>query len=334
MTGVDTILSTAGPALFAVSSFWFPERQSTVAYRVDNLFYFILGISLFFFALIVVLMVVFVFKYRRRPDAAPAPSPSHNNLLEAIWTFIPSVLVAVIFLWGFFAYLDIRQPPSSSYEIRVVAKKWSWSFIYPNGHIDSDLHVPVDRPVRLVMSSDDVIHSLYIPAFRVKQDLVPGRYTKTWFQATQPTEPDKPLKLFCAEYCGTQHSMMLAHVFVHRSGEFERWLDDAANFLQRMTPVQAGELLYNRRSCFQCHSIDGTAKTGPTFKGTFGTQQALADGSTVTVDENYIRQSILEPQAKIRAGYRPAMPTYQGLLKNEEIDALIAYLKSLNEEKP
>ena len=304
---------------------FFPDPSSTTAAGVDRLFYFILGICIVFFTLIVSLMVFFVLRYRARPGIGPEPSPSHNTPLELLWSGIPLLLVGVIFVWGFRSYMHMQSPPDDSYEIRVTAKKWVWSFTYPNGHVDSDLHVPLDRPVRLVMSSDDVIHSLYIPAFRIKQDVVPGRYSSLWFEADQVGE----YTLYCAEYCGTQHSGMLAKVVVHASGEFEGWLEDAANFLKRMSPVEGGQLLYQRRGCIQCHSIDGSMKVGPSFLGCFGTQQALTDGQAVTIDDNYIRESILQPQAKVRAGYKPVMPTYQGQLKNEEIDAIIAYIKSL-----
>jgi cytochrome c oxidase subunit II len=326
---LGTIFGAIAASLLAGASFWFPEQASTVAPHVDNLFYAILGVCVVFFTLIVSLMTLFVIKYRRRPGQGPQPSPSHNNALELLWTGIPVVLVGFMFAYGCFTYIDMREPPGNSYEIRVLAKRWVWAFQYPNGHVDNDLHVPVDRPIRLVMSSDDVIHSLYIPDFRVKMDVVPGRYSTTWFQATQPGES----RLFCAEYCGKEHSGMMANVVVHRSGEFEGWLAEAANFLKRMTPVEGGKLLYQRRGCTQCHSVDGSARVGPSFKGIFGTQQALADGTTIKVDENYLRESILQPLAKVRAGYKPVMPTYQGQLKNEEIDALIAFIKSLNEEK-
>ena len=305
----------------------FPAPTSTTAGDVDELFYFILAVSVVFFAIIVGAMFAFVWKYRQRDDLQIQPSPDHNNLLEIVWTVIPGLIVGVIFFWGFVSYLDMRQAPDNSYEIQVAAKKWSWSFTYPNGHVDNNLHVPIDRPVKLVMSSDDVIHSLYIPAFRLKMDLIPGRYSTTWFEAHTAGD----YTLFCAEYCGTLHSTMLAKVVVHPYGEFTKWLDNAANLLKTMTPVEAGEILYTRRGCVQCHSIDGSAKAGPTFLEVFGTQQALTDGSMIEVDENYIRESILEPQAKIRAGYKPVMPTYQGQLKDEEIAALIAYIKSLSE---
>ena len=306
-------------------SLLFRPPSSTAAADVDRLFYFILAICVVFFVLITGVLSLFLVRHYRRPGQRVQPSPSHNNWLEIAWSVVPAILVAVIFMWGFIGYLNARTPPDDSYEIQVVAKKWSWAFIYPNGHVDNNLHVPVDRPVSLVMSSDDVIHSLYVPAFRIKMDLVPGRYSKTWFEAIQSGEFD----LFCTEYCGTGHSLMNALVIVHPSGEFETWLDKAANFLNEMTPVEAGKLLYARRGCAQCHSVDGSAKAGPTFQGIFGAEHRMASGEDIVVDENYIRESILQPQAKVRAGYRPVMPTYQGQLKDEEITALVQYIKSL-----
>lgn len=304
---------------------WFPPQSSTVAGTVDQLFWLIFYISAFFFVLIVGLMCWFVLHYRRRADVAPQRSPSHNTVLELAWSGIPALILGVIFVQGVSAYMNMRVPPSEAYEISVIGKKWSWSFQYPNGYVDNNLHIPVGRPVKLVMSSDDVIHSLFVPAFRIKMDVIPGRYSQTWFQATQEGE----FRLYCAEYCGENHSLMIANVVVHSSGEFEKWLADASNFLDKLPPAEAGKLLYERRGCVQCHSLDGSAKAGPTFKGSFGTQQALASGEPTTVDENYIRESILEPQAKVRAGFRPVMPTYRGQLKDQEITAIIEFIKSL-----
>jgi cytochrome c oxidase subunit 2 len=307
-------------------SFWMPPKVSTVAHNVDSLFNFILGISIFFFLLIVVLMVYFVIRFRRREGVEAEASPSHNTALELTWTIIPLILVVVIFFFGFRGYLDMTTAPSNAYEILVDGQKWAWSFTYPNGYVDENLHVPVNRPVRLVMTSADVIHSLYVPAFRIKMDVVPGRYGKAWFEATEPGE----YELFCAEYCGTSHSDMLALVVVHPPGEFETWLEKASNFLETMSPVEAGQKLFQARGCQQCHSVDGTAKTGPTMLGVFGRSEAMADGTTVVADENYIRESILEPMAKVVAGYEPVMPTYQGRLKDEEITAIIEYFKTLS----
>jgi cytochrome c oxidase subunit 2 len=307
-------------------SFWMPPQVSTVAPNVDWLFQFILGISVFFFLLIVVLMVVFIIRYRRREGVEAEASASHNTALELTWTIIPLILVVVIFFFGFKGFLDMATPPANAYEILVDGQKWNWTFTYPNGYADSNLHVPVDRPIRLVMTSADVIHSLYVPAFRIKADVVPGRYAKAWFEATEPGE----YELFCAEYCGTSHSDMIAQVVVHPVGEFETWLEKASNFLETMSPVDAGRKLYQIRGCQQCHSVDGSAKTGPTLLGVYGQDRAFTDGTSIVADENYIRESILEPMSRVVAGYEPVMPTYQGRIKNEEITAIIEYLKSLS----
>jgi cytochrome c oxidase subunit 2 len=327
-TGISQLLATLAGMLPEDdgSSFWMPPQVSTVAQGVDWLFNFILAVSVFFFLLIVVVMVVFILKYRQREGHRAEDSPTHNMALELTWSIIPLILVIVIFIFGFKGFLDMSTPPANAYEILVEGQKWNWSFTYPNGYVDSNLHVPVNRPIRLVMSSQDVIHSLYVPAFRVKMDVVPGRYAKAWFEATEPGEYD----LFCAEYCGTSHSDMIAHVVVHPVGEFETWLEKASNFLDTMSPVDAGRKLFQVRGCQQCHSVDGSAKTGPTLLGVFGRTQNLADGTTITVDENYIRESILEPQARVVAGYEPVMPTYQGRLKDAEITAIIEYFKSLD----
>ncbi|QDU41177.1 Cytochrome c oxidase subunit 2 precursor [Maioricimonas rarisocia] len=307
----------------------FPSQGSTVAPAVDSLFYIITAISAFFFVLIVAVMIYFVVRYRRRPGHDVEKSPSHNTALEITWSVIPGLLLVYIFAQGFLTFLDMRKPPEGAYEIQVVGRKWSWAFQYPNGVVQNELHLPLDRPVRLVMSSEDVIHSLFIPAFRVKQDLVPGRYSKVWFRTTKPGE----YRLYCAEYCGQQHSTMVADVIVHEAGEFEPWLQAEVDRMNDLPPAELGELLYQRQGCVQCHAIDNntTGKVGPSFLGTFGTEQPLADGQTVTVDENYIRQSILDPVSQVRAGYQPVMPTYQGRLKDREINALVEFIKSLGQ---
>ncbi len=309
----------------AISS-WFPESASSVADNVDWLFGFILAICVVFFVLIVGLLVYFVIRYRRTAEHRVGSGPSHNTRLEITWSVIPFLLLVMIFGYGAYGFVQMSSPPENAYEIRVTAKMWSWSFQYPNGYIDNELHVPVDRPVRLVMKSDDVIHSLYVPAFRVKQDLIPGRYTKMWFEATETGS----FPLFCAEYCGQQHSDMITNAIVHPPGEFDRWLDEASNLLKTLTPAKAGEVLYTRRGCAQCHSNDGSRRVGPSFYNVFGSTQRMSTGEDLVVDENYIRESIVEPQAKVREGYRPVMPTYQGQLKDDELDALIEYIKKLN----
>ncbi len=309
------------------ATIWMPPQSSTISGEVDWLFNFILGISVVFFVLIVVVMMLFVVKYRRREGRETAsPSASNSVFLEMAWMAISIVVVVIIFFFGFKSYLNISTPPANAYEIQVAGQKWDWSFTYPNGYVDQDLHVPADRPVELVMTSVDVIHSFYVPAFRVKKDVVPGRYTNVWFEATKPGE----YNIFCAEYCGTGHSDSSAMVIVHPSGEFGPWLEKASNFLLTMTPEEGGRKVYEIRGCQQCHSVDGSPRTGPTFFKVFGKEETLADGSIITVDENYIRESVLEPNAKVVAGFEPVMPTYQGRLRDDEIAALTAYIRSLD----
>jgi cytochrome c oxidase subunit 2 len=312
-------------------SFWLPPPVSTTAAGVDRVFYFIFWIAAFFFALIVVLMILFVIRYRRRTPKGESTedAPSHNTPLELTWSIIPLLIVFGIFYIGFKGFLDMSVAPANAYEVQVTGQKWKWLFTYPNGHVDENLHVPVDTPVQLVMTSEDVIHSFFVPDFRLKKDVVPGRYSKAWFEAKEPGT----YQIFCAEYCGTSHSDMLASVIVHEAGGFEKWLAEAADFLATLPPAEAGERLYNQRGCAQCHSIDGKSGIGPTLKGLFGKKEVMKDGTQLVADENYIRESILEPQAKLVAGYEPVMPTYQGRLRDDEITVIIAFIKSLDEQE-
>ncbi len=317
--GLAGLLAQAG------DTFWLPPPDSTTAPLVDSLFYFLLWLSTFFFVLIVSLMCLFVLLYRRRPGKEPSESPSHNTPLEILWSVIPLILVIFIFYKGFVGYLDMRLPPRESYEIKVIARKWAWQFKYANGHDAIELHVPADRPVRLIMRSEDVIHSLAIPDFRVKMDIVPGRYTKTWFRAPKSGTHT----LYCTEYCGTGHSDMVTTVVVHPPGEFEQWLEDAARFAANLTPAQRGERLWRSQGCFRCHTTDGKASTGPSFQGIWGETHEFTRGAPAVVDENYIRESILDPRAKVRAGYKDQMNSYRGQLSDEQIDDIIALIKSL-----
>lgn len=309
-------------------TFWMPEQASTVAGEVDLVYYVIYWISVLFFVGIVGTMIAFLVRYRRRREGEEAPSQeSHHTPLEVTWTVLPLLLAVWIFFVGFKGYLKLRVPPANSYQVFVTAQKWNWTFTYPNGYVDNTLHVPVDTPVELTMSSEDVLHSFFVPSFRVKMDVVPGKYTKLWFEAMKAGE----YKIYCTEYCGTGHSAMLSKVVVHPSGEFEPWLENASDFLSTMSPEEGGARLYQIHGCPQCHSVDGTAGIAPSFKGIWGTEEQLASGERVRVDENYIRQSILDPQSQIVAGYQGVMPTYQGRLKDAEITALIAYIRSLGE---
>lgn len=320
------------PALAAGESrdrtFWLPSASSSAASEVDSAFYFFFWVSVFFTLLIVTTMVAFVILYRRRKGRKAEKTITHSLPLELTWSIIPFGIMMVAFYLGVKSYINMTTPPENAYEIIVTAQKWSWVFQYPNGYADENLHVPVDRPVMLTMSSQDVIHSLYIPAFRLKRDVVPGRYTKMWFTATEPGE----YELFCTEYCGQGHSAMGAVVVVHGPGEFEKWLKDAANFIDRIPPAQAGARLFKTHGCTQCHSVDGTPGIGPSLKNVFGTQQPLTTGESVLADENYMRESILNPEVKIVAGYEPVMPTFKGRLSDKQITVMIEYLKSISEE--
>jgi cytochrome c oxidase subunit 2 len=306
-------------------TFWLPPQASSSSKIVDDLFNILMGVSIFFFALIIILMTIFVILFRRREGVAPSPSPSHNTKLELFWMVVPLLIVGFIFYHGVIGFMDLRVAPRYAYEIRVVGRQWIWIFEYPNGHKDEQLHVPVDQPVRLVMRSDDVVHGFYVPDFRVQMDVVPGRYTTVWFHAKEPGEHG----LYCAQYCGTNHSDMVSKVIVHPPGEFEKWLAEAGNQFKNLPPAEAGQQLYTRRGCGQCHSVDGTAGTGPSFKGIFGHPAFFEGGGSAPVDENYIRQSIVEPEARVVQGYKPVMPTYKGILSDEEITYLIEYIKTL-----
>ncbi|MBC8367669.1 cytochrome c oxidase subunit II [bacterium] len=307
--------------------FWMPVKGSSMAGEVDWIFQFILWVALFFFVLVVGIMAVFVMRYRRRPGVEPEESPSHNTKLEIVWSVIPIILVMIMFYAGFKTYLGMETPPRSSHEVQVVGQKWQWTFIYPNGYSDPVLHLPIDEPVQLLMRSDDVIHSFFVPAFRVKKDVVPGRFTKAWF------EPNLAgvFPVYCAEYCGTGHSDMTTAVVVHEPGGFEEWMATAANLYADLPPAEAGKMLYAAKGCTACHSIDGTKMVGPSFKSVFGKTETMKSGENITVDENYLRESIYNPQVKVLEGYEPVMPTYQGTINDEELGYIIEFIKSLAE---
>ncbi len=307
-----------------------PPGSSTVAADVDALFYFILYASMVFFALVVGTAAYFVIRYRRSRYAEATSNVAHNTKLELAWTIIPLILVLIVFFWGFKGFLRLNIVPKDAIEIKVTGQKWFWSFDYPEGASTiNELVVPVDKPVKLLISSQDVIHSFFVPGFRIKMDAVPNRYTITWFEANRVGVYD----LFCAEYCGTKHSEMYGQVKVVSSREFAEWTDETSASGEGLTPEEFGARLYQSKACITCHSIDGKAGNGPTFLGIYGSTHNLVDGGEVTVDENYIRESLLNPTAKVVMGYQPIMPTYQGLLKDRELDALIAYLKSLQQSE-
>jgi cytochrome c oxidase subunit 2 len=273
-------------------------------------------------------MAYFVIKYRapkRSSKDKPLPSVTHSTPLEIGWSIPPFLVSVAVFVWGFQGFIDLRTPPKDSLEIQVTGQKWAWSFTYPNGCSDDTLHVPLKRDVRLVLSSVDVIHSVYLPIMRVKMDAVPGRYTDLWFNAT--VAGDFPLE--CTEYCGTGHSDMLTHVIVHPTQiEYDLWVADCNK--PPDDPVKWGEQLYNKKGCKTCHSTDGSIIIGPSFKGLWAKGTEQTSSGPVKIDENYVRESLMEPQAKLVNGFPPSMPTFKGQLKDTEIAAIIAYLKSLS----
>lgn len=306
----------------------FPEQASVLAPRVDALFFYLTGVTVFFTLLIFILVVVFAVKYRRRSDNDPLPPPIHGSkTLELIWTGIPLILVGIMFFWGAKVYHDQLRPPENAYEILVTGKQWMWKFQHPNGKREiNDLHVPAGVPVKLTMGSEDVIHNVYVPAFRMKQDVVPGRWTRTWFQATKTGV----YRLFCNQYCGTNHSKMIGRVIVMEPREFDAWLGDEVGG----TPAQSGEVLFNKFACNTCHS-DTSGARGPSLKGLYGKSVKLLDGRTVTANEDYLRESIMSPSAKIVEGYQPIMPSFQGLMTEEQVMQLVAYIKSQSQnDKP
>jgi cytochrome c oxidase subunit 2 len=303
---------------------WLPEALSTLAPPIDNLFYFVTWISGILLVGVTAAIIYFVYKYRRRTaEEVPIPVKEHKAL-EVTWIVIPTILVLLTFNWGFKTFLQINVSPPDAYQIQVRARQWLWEFEYPNGtKTTNELHVPVDRPVRLNMSSEDVLHSLFIPVFRVKHDVLPDRYTSVWFEATQTGE----YQVFCTEYCGTQHSGMLAKVVVETQEAFNEWLQSGGG-AEDMPLPEYGALLYTQQVCNSCHTTDGSPSVGPTFQGLFGKTESLADGSTVQVDENYLRESIITPNAKVVAGFAPVMPAAYGSLNERQLSALIVFIKA------
>lgn len=308
------------------ASFWNPGEHSTMAGNIDSLFYFILYASVVFFAIVVGGIIYFGIRYRRRGKDELTTGMTHNTALEVTWTVIPTILIVIVFVWGFKDYLKLHIMPAHALEIKVTGQKWFWSADYAEGAtLVNELVVPVNTPVKVLLSSTDVIHSFYVPAFRVKMDALPNRYTLAWFEATNTGTYD----WFCTEYCGKGHSEMIAKVRVLPKAEYAKWLESSASMGEGMSLEEYGAQLYKQKACITCHSIDGSVVQGPSFKGIFGHQAQLADGSTTLVDENYIRESILNPRAKVVQGFQPVMPTFQGILKDRQVDALIAYIKTL-----
>jgi cytochrome c oxidase subunit 2 len=297
-----------------------PDRASTIAGQVDGLYIYLVLVSAVMTLLIFIAVAVLAVKYRRRPGVLPHPIEG-SPILETAWSVIPFGVMLTFFIWGAVIYFKERTPPTNSTEVYVVAKQWMWKIEHMEGQREiNELHVPVGQNVKLIMTSQDVIHSFFIPAFRLKQDVVPGRYSTMWFKATTPGV----YHLFCAEYCGTSHSGMIGNVVVMEPQDYTQWMAGGPS-----APLpEAGKQLFTSLGCGTCHRFDIQGR-GPNLQNAFGKTVLLEDGRTVIADENYVRESILNPTAKIVAGFKPVMPTFQGLVSDEQLNALVAYVKSL-----
>ena len=303
----------------------FPEQASNFAPETDHLLYFLLVVAVFFTVLIFGAIFYLAVRYRRRSDRE-LPRVLHTPMVvEVVWTVIPFGLTMIMFGWGASLFFRESRPPENALQIYVVGKQWMWKMQHMEGQREiNELHVPAGRPVRLTMTSEDVIHSFFVPAFRTKEDVVPGRYSTTWWT---PTKPGK-YHLFCAEYCGTNHSRMIGWVYVMEPQDYENWLSGGRAF---GSLAENGEKLFQDLACGNCHKADGSGRC-PNLVGLFGRNVQLADGRTIKADEAYIRESILQPNAKIVAGYQPLMPTFQGLVTEEGVLQLMEYIKSLGKQ--
>jgi cytochrome c oxidase subunit 2 len=305
-----------------------PDQASTVSGKVDALYFYLVGVTIFFTLLITSVITFFVIRYRRRSQFE-VPRPVAGSLkLETLWTVIPFIIAMSIFVWGANLYFIQYRAPKEAMEVFVVGKQWMWKIQHSTGQREiNELHVPVGTRVKLTMTTEDVIHDFYVPAFRTKADVIPGRYTTIWFEATKTGR----FHLFCAEYCGTDHSRMIGSVIVMERTDFDNWL---AGNVSQLSPAEAGAKLFQSLSCNTCHASDGAEGRGPSLAGLFGKQVELSGGQRVTADDAYLRESILNPGAKVVAGYQAIMPPYQGQVNEEQVLQLIAYIKSLQPAQP
>mgnify|MGYP001186287459 CR=1 FL=1 len=301
----------------------FPEQASTFAGEVDTLYFYLITVSAFFTIGIVTAIFYLAIRYREREKFENGAEIHGSIALETTWSIIPFIISMTIFLGGAIVYYNQYRPPKDAMEIFVVGKQWMWKFQHGTGQREiNELHIPVGRKIKLTMTTEDVIHDLYIPAFRTKMDVVPGRYTTVWFEATKPGK----YHLFCAEYCGLNHSGMVGYVYVMEQRDYDNWL---SGNVSTQTPVEAGRDLFETKlGCASCHQNTDQGR-GPSLNGVFGKEQRLTNGQTVVADEEYIRNSILNPQGQIVEGYQPIMPTFKGQVTEEQLVSLVAYIKSL-----
>jgi cytochrome c oxidase subunit 2 len=300
----------------------FPVQASSVAASVDHLVYFLLAVAVFFSVGIFLSIFYFAVRYRRRSESELPVAAEGAMSLEILWSVIPFGLTMIMFAWGASVFFTISRPPDDAQEIYVIGKQWMWKIQHMEGQREiNELHVPVGQAIKLRMTSEDVIHDFFVPAFRTKADVLPGRYTTAWFK---PTRPGK-YHLFCSQYCGTNHYAMIGWVYVMEPQEYQAWLSGGTSG----SLAAGGEKLFQTFACANCHHLTGAPGRGPDLRNLYGTQVELTDGSHVKFDEDYIRESILSPSAKIVKGYQPIMPTFQGLVTEENILQLIEYIKSL-----
>lgn len=308
-------------------SFWLPPQASTLAGAVDWIFNFVTYTSTIIFVLVVGAMGYLIYKYRRREASEVPTPPEESKILELTWIVVPTILVLMVFTWGFKTFIRLQVAPPDAYEIRVKGFQWGWTFLFPEGfQTTNEIYVPVGRPIRFVMDSQDVLHSFFIPAMRIKQDVLPNRYTSVWFEGTQTGVFD----IFCTEFCGTSHSAMIGKVHVVDQNTFTAWAETGGvGNLAAMAPAEAGAVLYKKNACNTCHTIDGSPATGPTWKGLYGKTGHPTDKGAVTVDDNYLREAILNPGAKVVNGYANVMPSNYSTMPGDQVDALIEYIKTL-----
>ncbi len=344
MNNLLPLLAQAG------KSFWLPPSASNTAETHDSVFYFILYVTLFFFLLVVALEIYFIIRYRRRSklDRQDTTAPTHNTPLEIAWTLIPLVIVIVIFFMGFKGFVRLDTPPSNAYRIDVEARMWNFTFKYPNGGVSDTLFVPAGQDVHLVITSADVLHAVYIPAFRISRNAIPRRTTDLWFRATQETGEKDHFWVFCTQYCGSGHSQMVSKLHVLNTGEFNAKLAQLANIFidpiskEPLPMHKVGESLYKQSGCSQCHTVDGGAGQGPTWKSLWKRGHTFTDGTTLSKDapddqyEAYIHQSVLEPGAKVVSGFQNVMPNYASSFsgspqKDLRLKAITEYIKSLGD---
>ena len=311
----------------AMAGSFMPEQGTEIAKQVDNLYGFLLVVSFISCAILIGGMIYFALKYKRKSANDKTAYITHDTRLEVLWSVIPLIIFIFVFGWGWFIYHDMRTMPKDALEVNVTGKQWAWTVEYKNGVKSTELVVPVNKDVKLILSSEDVIHSFFIPSFRIKQDAVPGRYTTLWFRAEKLGE----FHVFCAEFCGTSHSGMITRLKVVSQEDFDKWLTGESE-IGLLPMAQRGAKIFQTRACASCHNVDNPAvKIGPSLFKKWGAEEEMDDGKKVVFDENYVRESILESQAKIVKGFpKPSpMPAFQGQLSESELAALIEYIKGL-----